>query len=344
MANLAGYDIGSANWREQLRKNTRRTRFVLVFFVMIYVSLGLIIDGYVLSTFYPDAPLSLIYKALFFFAVTPYATIILSCIAALSILITYSFYDRMMLLGTDYHRVTATNAETVLEKQLWNVVEEMKVAAGMNYIPRVYIIEANYMNAFASGYSERSAMVAITRGLLEKLDRAELTAVMAHELSHIRHGDIKLTLTIGVLSNIMLIVIDILFHVVIFNPRRSEDNRLAMIIIILRYTLPIITVLLTLFLSRTREYMADAGCVELMRDNQPLARALLKIHNDHQEHTQSYRREYGLTPHEEVRRAAYLYDPVGAGVEPIKSLDSALSTHPGLKERLAAIGISLKGS
>jgi len=68
------------------------------------------------------------------------------------------------------------------------------------------------MNAFASGYSERSAMIAVTNGLLEKLDRDELQAVIAHELSHIRHGDIKLTLVASILANIMLIVLDIFFY------------------------------------------------------------------------------------------------------------------------------------
>lgn len=106
---------------------------------------------------------------------------------------------------------------TILEeKKLYNVIEEMKVAAGLSFMPKVYIIEADYMNAFASGLSEKSAMVAITRGLMNKLDRAELQAVMAHELSHIRHQDIKLTMMASVLSNIMLIIVDLLFYNLIF--------------------------------------------------------------------------------------------------------------------------------
>jgi len=75
------------------------------------------------------------------------------------------------------------------------VIEEMKIAASLNYIPKVYIINADYMNAFASGYRRTFSDVAITRGLMEKLTRDELAAVMAHELSHIKHLDIKLTLT-----------------------------------------------------------------------------------------------------------------------------------------------------
>jgi len=153
-------------------------------------------------------------------------------------------------------------------------------------MPKVYLIEADYMNAFASGYSEKSAMVAITRGLIQKLNRAELQAVMAHELSHVRHMDIKLTLMASVLANLILIVLDIVFYNAIFSRRSSDENRsgnaLLTAIIILRYLLPVINILLLLYLSRTREYMADAGCVQLTRDNQALATALLKINSDHQ--------------------------------------------------------------
>lgn len=92
----------------------------------------------------------------------------------------------------------------------------MKVAAGMRFMPKVYIIEANYMNAFASGFSDQSAMVAITRGLMNKLNRQELQAVMAHELSHIRHQDMKLTMMVAILSNLMLMVVDALFYNLMF--------------------------------------------------------------------------------------------------------------------------------
>jgi heat shock protein HtpX len=183
-------------------------------------------------------------------------------------------------------------------------------------------------------------MVAITRGLMDKLDRAEMQAVMAHELSHIRHHDIKLTLTVAVLSNILLIVLDILFYSMLYKRDRRDDNRLFMVILVLRYVLPVITVLLTLFLSRTREYMADSGCVELMRDNEPMARALLKINADHQDHADEYAQAYGNTPHEQVRQASYLFDP--SDIDPVKSLNSSFSTHPSVEERLAAIGFRKK--
>src|SRR5688500_5014647 len=149
-------------------------------------------------------------------------------------------------------------------------------------MPKVCLIEEDYMNSFVSGYIEKSAMVAITRGLIEKLNRDELQAVMAHELSHIRHLDIKLTLMASVLANLMLMVLDIFFYNAYFSARSDSRGRnsLATVIIILRYLLPLINIFLILYLSRTREYMADAGSVQLVRDNKPLASALLKINAD----------------------------------------------------------------
>lgn len=338
---LSDYHASPGDWRSQLKRNESKTRLVIALFIAIYLFVGLIVDVFILQSQYPRASLSLCFYALLTFKMFPYATVILGAVAVISLFITYSMYDQLMLLGTNSREITLETARDVQERQLYNVVEEMKVAAGLQFMPKVYIIEANYMNAFASGYSEKSAMVAITRGLMEKLDRAEMQAVMAHELSHIRHHDIKLTLMVAILSNILLIVIDLLFYAVVFRrDDRRSDNRLVMVIIVLRYVLPLITIVLGLFLSRTRELMADSGCVELMRDNEPMARALLKINEDHQTHAEDYATEYGNTPHEQVRQASYLFDPTD--INPVKSLSSLFSTHPSLKERLESIGFRLK--
>ncbi|MGQ3889752.1 zinc metalloprotease HtpX [Legionella sp. CNM-1927-20] len=344
---LRDYEASVGNWRAELQRNERKTRFVITTFILIYLVVGLIADCVINLSNYPNAMLSQILMALVTFQIVPWATITMVIVAGISLLITYSMYDRIMLLGTEYREITPENSQNLQEKQLYNVVEEMKVAAGLKFMPKVYLIEANYMNAFASGYSEKSAMVAITRGLIEKLDRAELQAVMAHELSHIRHHDIKLTLTVAVLSNILLIVIDMLFYSVIYRPNNRRQgnnagNALVLVVILLRYLLPLITVLLTLFLSRTREYMADSGSVELMRDNEPMARALLKISEDHVSHADEYTHEYGKTPHEQIRQASYLFDP--SSIDPIKSLANAFSTHPQIEQRLAAIGFRRRKS
>lgn len=333
------------DWRTQLRRNEFRSKIVIVSFIILYLLLGFLIDLFIatgkpyVSSYGQVAYLTTNQAVHAFFTgqLIPYATIITGIIAVISLLVTYSMHDKLMLLGTEYHEIQDGHFKSLEEQQLYNVVEEMKVAAGLKYMPKVYLIEADYMNAFASGYSERSAMVAITRGLLTKLTRDELQAVMAHELSHIRHHDIKLTLMASVLSNLMLMVIDILFYSVLFSRDRREDNRLATVIIILRFVLPIVTALLMLYLSRTREYMADAGCVELTRNNEPLARALLKIHGDHGAHQEAYAQAYGSTAHEGVRRAAYLYDPSQAGIATTSSLNSLFSTHPPIEARLKAL-------
>lgn len=342
MNTLSGFTTSAVDWRGQLQRNQRRTHAVIAIFILFYLAVGLLIDMYYYSSI-THADLRIIFTALITLRIIPYATLITGAIAIISLLVTYAFYDKIMLLGTEYHEITPETAQSLTEKQLYNVVEELKISAGLRFMPRVFLIEADYMNAFASGYSEKSAFVAITRGLIDKLDRSELQAVMAHELSHIRRGDIKLTLMASVLSNILLIAVDLLFYNMIFSRDRKADDRLVLAIIILRYLLPITTVLLTLYLSRTREYMADAGCVELMRDNVPLARALLKIHQDTMSHSETYGQEYSQTAHEDVRRAAYIYDPVQSGIEPIKSLANLFSTHPDIEHRLAALGVKVDG-
>ncbi len=339
---LTDFKQSTGNWRQQLQINERKTRWIIATFLMIYISVGLLIDAFLLHHHYPGASLGQYFYALISFQVFPLFTCVMGIIALISLWLTFALYDRIMLLGTQSHQITPQTARNIQEMQLYNVVEEMKIAAGMQYMPKVYIIEANYMNAFASGYSEKSAMVAITRGLVEKLDRSELQAVMAHELSHIRHHDTKVTLMVAILSNILLIAVDILFYSILFrrDDERRDNNQFLMIIMALRYLLPFITMVLALFLSRTREFMADAGSVELMRNNEPMARALLKISQDHEQNADQYASEYSQTPHEEIRQASYLYDPLT--FDAVKSLNTIFSTHPNLEQRLSAIGFRRK--
>lgn len=345
MTSTANFDARATDWRGQLQKNEKRSKLIILLFVLIYLSVGFLVDMVmVTNSMLPmdsygstgHVSPSQAATLLLTLKIIPIATITMAIVALFSILITYKFHDKLMLLGTQSKEIKPDSTDFA-EQQLYNTIEEMKVAAGLRYMPKVYILEADYMNAFASGYSEKSALVAITRGLLTKLDRAELQAVMAHELSHIRHHDIKLTLMASVLTSIMLVVIDLLFYKAIFG-RGKKEGKLIFIIILLRYLLPLITILLMFALSRTREYMADAGAVELMRDNDPMARALLKIHNDYSSNRQRYQATFQATAHEELRRASYIYDPTLAGVRPDASLNSLFSTHPSLKKRLAALG------
>lgn len=339
---LDQFAASSVDWRKTLRINTRRTYIIITLFCLIYAAIGMLVDMYIYASAYPQASIPELFTALITFTLFPLVTLIMLVIAGISLLVSYTLYDKLMLLGTNYHEITPATAKSVAEKQLYHVVEEMQIAAGLRYMPKVFIIDADYMNAFASGYSEKSAMIAITRGLMEKLNRDELQAVMAHELSHIRHLDIKLTLTASLLTNLSIMILDIFFYNALFSRKRDSDNNskntLATIIIIIRYLLPIISVLMLLYLSRTRELMADAGSVELTRTNEPLASALLKIAGDHTTHRDAYTEAYQRTPHENVRREAYIFDPLEAGIQDVSSISDLFSTHPSIETRLAALG------
>ena len=338
---LDAYTQTSANWRQVLNRNNQKTRLVIACFLLLYASIGLIVDLYLASSHYPGVPLHILLQAILTFKILPIATIIMFSIALISILITFSLHDRIMLLGTEYREITSKTTKNHKEQQLFNIVEEMQIAAGLKYLPKIFIINADYMNAFASGYSEKSAMIAITTKLLDELNRQELQAVIAHELSHIRHMDIKLTLMATVLTNIMVIIIDILFYNAIFSRRQRSEREgsglLLIAIIILRYALPLINIFLLLYLSRTREYMADAGSVELMRDNQPLATALLKIKENY---AQQSTEKHVEPTHENIRREAYIFDPLQVGFEAKSTPSDFFSTHPTIENRLKAIGFS----
>lgn len=343
---LDNYSAGAADWRSSLKENNRKTVMVITLFFLIYIVVGVLIDTAIyletvpVTVNNPSPDISTIFQQLITFQLFPLATLAMMAIAGVSLFVTYSFSNRLMLLGTEYREITADNASNIEDKKLYNVIEELQIAAGLAYMPRVYIIDADYMNAFASGISEKSAMVAITRGLMQKLDRDELQAVMAHELSHIRHMDIKLTVTASLLANLTLMVLDMFFFAAI-SGRRSRDskaNNIISLLIVLRYLMPIINIILLMYLSRKRELMADAGAVQLTRTNEPLARALIKISGDYQDHQADYQAAIQQTPHESVRREAYLYDPSQAGVMNVSSINDMFSTHPSLETRLQALG------
>src|SRR5437763_796487 len=117
------------DWRTQLQRNQSRTRWVIAIFIAFYLGVGLLIDWYINAQNYPQMPLGTIFEALITLHLIPYATLITSGIAIISLFVTYMFYDKIMLLGTEYHEVTPETMQSLEEKQLYNVVEELKIAA-----------------------------------------------------------------------------------------------------------------------------------------------------------------------------------------------------------------------
>jgi len=298
------------SYQDVIKKNRMKTKIVLGIYFIIYTFIGLLLDVII----YNQGDFISSIEKLITFQVFPIATVTMFGIGILGVLIAITMFKRIQLAGSKYKEITP-NSNDPDERRLYNIMEELKISANMPYMPKIYLLDEDYMNAFASGWNEKNTMVAITRGLYNKLNREEVAAVMAHELTHIRNEDIKLTLIVGVAANIMLLAVD--WIVFMFLKGDSDGAKKAKsILLILHFILPIITVLLQMWLSRSREYMADSGAVELIRNPEAMASALRKISGDYKEH--KYRDD------NKTRKAAYIFEPD----------DSLFSTHPSIKSRI----------
>ena len=213
--------------------------------------------------------------------------------------------------------------------QLFNVVEEVAIAAGVP-MPSVYIMDEAAPNAFATGTSPESASVAVTTGLLEKLDRNELQGVIAHEIGHIRNFDIRYSMLMAMLAGGLVILSEVLLRASFFRSnRRSSNNRgggnqlqlvLVLVGIVLAILAPILTAMIQLAMSRQREYLADASAVEFTRNPEGLAGALAKLAGD-------------KTPMEcsNATESMFIVSPK-VGLR--GGADDLFSTHPPIRERI----------
>jgi len=196
---------------------------------------------------------------------------------------TYFQGDKLVLAASGARPVDAQAAP-----QLMNVVQEMAIAANVP-MPAVYVIDDSAPNAFATGRDPKHASVAITTGLLEKLDREELQGVIGHELSHVRNFDIRFALIVGVMVGAIAILADFFLRFSFWGGGRRGRDRdggggaqliIFFIAIALAILAPIIARFIQLAVSRQREYLADASAVELTRNPYGLERALAKISGD----------------------------------------------------------------
>ena len=204
-------------------------------------------------------------------------------VGALTGVATYFGGDKLVLTASQARQVDETSAP-----QLMNVVREMAIAANVP-MPAVYIIDDSAPNAFATGRDPQHASVAVTTGLLDKLDREELQGVLGHELSHVRNFDIRFTLVVAVMVGAIAILADFFLRFTFWGGARRSNDRgggggaqaiIFVIAIVLAILAPIIARFIQLAVSRQREYLADASSVELTRNPYGLERALAKISGD----------------------------------------------------------------
>ncbi len=225
----------------------------------------------------------------------------------------------------------AVEVEKKVHPQLFNVVEEMTMAAGLKKMPKVYIIRSNALNAFATGRNPENSAVAVTAGLLAVANRDELQGVIAHEMSHIINRDIRFITFAGIMLGSIVLISQMFSRSLLFSSGRYSGGsskgggggQILIIVVAILFAIlaPILAQLLYFAISRKREYLADASAVKLTRYPEGLASALEKIS----------RSTADLESANKVTAPMFIANPLKNKGEMIRNLSS---THPPIQERI----------
>ncbi len=210
--------------------------------------------------------------------------------------------------------------------ELWRTIENLAITAGLP-MPRVYIVPDESPNAFAAGRSPKQAIVAVTTGLLERLDEEELEGVLAHELSHVRNYDVRLMTYAAVLAGSIALIAQIFLRAMWFSggDRDRNANPIVLVVVIAALVLaPVAAVLIQFAISRKREFVADASAAELTRYPQGLASALQVISSDSK-------------PSAQLGNPAIAHMMIVAPLSVRGRSFKLFSTHPPAEERIAVL-------
>lgn len=289
------------NFFDEISKNKRNSVILTSFFFAFVIFIG-----YILGFFY-NSPIG--------------GIVIAVIIAIIYSLIVFSSGESMILASN--HAKPANKQE---HAYIINTVEGLAIAANISP-PKIYIINDEAINAFATGKNPQNSYIAVTTGAINKLKREELEGVLAHEMSHIKNYDIRLMLTVIVLIGTVAILSDILLRSFLFSSHSNNDNKNSQMTlifiaigIILSILTPIIAELTRLAISRKREYLADSSSAMLTRNPSGLAKALKKIKSENLDMKQANKATANL----------YISNPFKKG----GFMSSLWSTHPPLEERI----------
>ncbi len=285
--------------------NTRKTWLLITGFLVFVIAIGGLFS-YVLQS---DAIL--------------YAAVFLSIAMSIG---SYWFSDKLVL-----SMAHAKPIEKADNPELYRVVENLCITAGLP-LPKIYIINEAQLNAFATGRDKNHAVVAVTQGLLQRLNKTELEGVLAHELSHIGNKDMLVSTVVVVLVGIVSLLANFFLRISFLGGRGrdSDDNRAGALLMILgliaAILAPIAATLIQLAISRKREFLADADGALLTRYPEGLARALEKISDD-------------VTPMKIANTAtAHLYIDSPFNEKQSKNrFINLFQTHPPVEERIKAL-------
>ena len=291
----------------QKSSNVRKTWLLFTVFLIVVIGIG-----WVFSRIYANP--SILYFAVIF--------------SVLMNVIAYWYSDKIVL-----KMARAIPIEHKSAPELYHIVENLSITAGLP-MPKIYLIRENQPNAFATGRNPKHAVVAVTEGLLEKLDRSELEGVLAHELSHVGNRDMLLSTVIVVLVGFISIISDMFLRSAFWGGLGRRDDReggqagaiLMIVGIALSILAPIAAMLIQLAISRKREFLADSSGALLTRYPEGLASALQKISSD----STPMRVANNTTAH------LWLDDPF-KGQKKTSWLRKLFMTHPPVEERIKCL-------
>ncbi len=242
---------------------------------------------------------------------------------------SYYYSDKIVL---SFNRARPATKEEDLK--IVNILEALMVSSGLSHKPRLYVTEDPQPNAFATGRNPENAVICVTTGLLEKLNYYELEGVIAHELSHIRNYDIRLSCVVSVMVGFIVMVSDWFSRVLFWGGLDRDDDHhkgngifmiLGLVFLILS---PIFGSLMQLALSRKREFLADSTAVEITRNPDGLISALQKLEAD----------DHQLATANSATANMYIVNPFKSNTKEGKKKSSNLwSTHPSIEDRIEAL-------
>lgn len=306
------------NLFDQQKRNLSNTRLFIAGFVLVLVLIGLGADGVLYAGGFSPG--------------IPFATLGALCFGGMSAWWSLHGGDRAVLESAAAIPLDPSDPK---QRQLQNVVEEIAIAGGIPK-PAIYIIPDSDPNAFATGSGPEKASIAVTRGLLEKLDRDELQGVISHELSHVKNYDVRLMTVVAALAGAILLLSDWSRRGLGWGGRRRRSDSegggagilFAILWVVSIVLAPILAQIVSLAVSRQREYLADASGAELTRNPLALASALEKI-------------AAAVEPTPSIKRGiAHLCieDPRGRALDEKEGLFANLfSTHPPVARRIALL-------
>jgi len=285
------------SFHEQISRNKRNSIFLILLIFAVLISLS-----YVIGLIYTD----------YFFLI-----LIAGIIISLSyILIGYYNSDKIALAS-----VGARQADTSQYRQLYNSVEGLCLASGMP-MPRIYIMENEQINAFATGRDPQHSVICVTTGALRKLNKQELEGVLSHELSHIANYDIRFMTLTAVLVGMIAIISEIFLRSLWYRSGNDDNKKAGLMIIgiVLAILAPIFVKLVQLAISRKREFVADASAVKFTRYPMGLISALKKIKGEHIDEKESKKINKAVAP-------LFISNP-------FKKIGNLASTHPPIDKRI----------